>query len=113
MVEFVGLGTLSGAFNSGLTINGGLGTASECYDIIVTFDDGSVADPVNGCHNCGEPTACGEGDFNDDGSIGGADLNILLAYWGSDNADVDLNGDGEIGGGDLTILLAAWGQQCP
>jgi hypothetical protein len=234
-IEFVGLGTLTGAFNSGVTVTG-IGAASECYDIIVTFDDGTVADPVNGCHSCGEPPVCGDGvcavgetfetcpedcedggcpdgqvadcdgsgqcwteawigdtfcdgtaqnydadlccydggtpgafdggdctaeecdgptdptgaccvdttcsisteadcsgewqgadtacdtdtcgsdcpgDFNDDGSIGGGDLTILLAAWGTDSPDLDLNGDGEIGGGDLTILLAAWGQQCP
>ena len=110
-IELVGLGTLSGTFTSGFTITG-IGTASECYDIIVTFDDGSVADPVNGCHNCGDPPVCGGGDFNDDGSIGGADLNILLAYWGSNNVDLDLDGDGEIGGGDLTIILSNWGA-CP
>ena len=61
-IEFVGLGTLIGTLNSGVIISGGLGTASECYDIIVTFDDGSIADPVNGCHNCGDPPVCGDGD---------------------------------------------------
>jgi hypothetical protein len=229
-IEFVGLGTLTGVYNSGITITG-IGVASECYDIIVTFDDGSIADPVNGCHNCGEPPVCGDGvcavgetfetcpedcdeggcpdgqiadcdlsgecwietwlgdgfcdgtaqaygadlccyetdggdctaeeceggggdptgaccvdatcsiatevdcagewqganttcdtdtcevacvgDFNGDGDIGGGDLTILLAAWGTADANVDLNGDGIISGGDLTILLAAWGIPCP
>ena len=59
-IEFVGLGNLAGAFVSGVTIQG-IGTASECYDIIVTFDDGSIAPTVNGCHTCGEPPVCGDG----------------------------------------------------
>jgi hypothetical protein len=59
-IEFVGLGTLAGAFNSGVTIQG-IGIASECYDIIVTFDDGNVADTVNGCHSCGDAPVCGDG----------------------------------------------------
>ena len=59
-IEFVGLGTLNGVYASGITIIG-IGLASECYDIIVTFDDGSVAPTVNGCHNCGEPPVCGDG----------------------------------------------------
>jgi hypothetical protein len=237
IIEFVGLGTLpAGAYNSGVTITG-IGNSSECYDINVTFVDGTVANTVvNACHTCGDPAVCGDGvcavgetfatcpedcdeggcptgqvvdcdgsgecwteawigdgfcdgtaqnynanlccydggtagafdggdctaeecdgptdptgaccvdttcsisteadcsgewqgadtacdtdtcgsdcpgDFNDDGSIGGGDLTILLAAWGTDSPDLDLNNDGIIGGGDLTILLAAWGQQCP
>lgn len=46
-------------------------------------------------------------DLNGDGRVDGADLTILLAYWGKTGA-ADLNNDGQIDGGDLTILLAAW-----
>jgi hypothetical protein len=52
-----------------------------------------------------------EGDFNNDGSIDGADLGLLIALFGAsaeDNPQYDLNGDGEISGGDLGILLANW-----
>jgi hypothetical protein len=47
-------------------------------------------------------------DLNDDGSVDGADLGILLSAWGSTGAP-DLDGSGAIDGGDLGALLAAWG----
>jgi hypothetical protein len=47
-------------------------------------------------------------DLNGDGSVGSADLTILLAAWGTPGPG-DLNGDGSVGSADLTILLAAWG----
>lgn len=55
---------------------------------------------------CEDP--CPE-DLNDDGQVGGPDLTILLAGWGTDDELADLNGDGEVGGPDLTLLLAKWG----
>jgi len=48
-------------------------------------------------------------DLNGDGVVGTGDLGILLAAWGSTNADADLDGSGTVGTGDLGILLAAWG----
>ncbi|MAJ46349.1 MAG: hypothetical protein CBC35_03425, partial [Planctomycetes bacterium TMED75] len=59
----------------------------------------------------GGPVTC-EGDLNEDGVVGGQDLTILLAAWGTNNPVADLNGDGNVGGQDLTILLAKWGV-CP
>jgi hypothetical protein len=47
-------------------------------------------------------------DLDGDGTVGGADLGILLANWGQGGLG-DLDGDGTVGGGDLGILLAAWG----
>ncbi len=53
------------------------------------------------------------GDLNADGQIDGADLALLLGYWGecgNGNCVVaDLNADGVIGGADLAILLGSWG----
>ena len=46
-------------------------------------------------------------DFNGDGIVGGADLGLLLAAWGSSRGD--LNGDGTTSGADIGLLLAAWG----
>ena len=46
-------------------------------------------------------------DLDGDGIVGGGDLAILLASWGSSQADLD--GDGIVGGSDLTLMLAAWG----
>ncbi|MHC4832966.1 MAG: hypothetical protein ACYTFH_03530 [Planctomycetota bacterium] len=54
-------------------------------------------------------------DLDGDGSVGGADLAILLADWGDGSGSgtsSDLDGDGTVGGADLAVLLAAWGS-CP
>ncbi len=52
-------------------------------------------------------------DLTGDGSIGGADLGVLLSAWGdcSDPGDcpADLTGDGSVGGADLGVLLSEWG----
>jgi hypothetical protein len=67
----------------------------------------------NDLYNCafdvfGNPNAAAcPGDFNSDGQVGGPDLTVLLAGWGS--AAGDINGDGTTNGLDLTALLAAWG----
>jgi hypothetical protein len=55
------------------------------------------------------------GDLNGDGSVGVADLLILLAAWGPCDdcgpveCPADLNGDCTVGVADLLILLANWG----
>lgn len=49
-------------------------------------------------------------DMNDDGTVNGADLGLLLAAWGTDGGD--FNGDGTTNGADLGLLLAAWGTDC-
>lgn len=51
-------------------------------------------------------------DLDDDATVGGADLTMLLSAWGGTGPVGDLNGDGIVDGADLTALLAAWGQ-CP
>jgi hypothetical protein len=43
-----------------------------------------------------------------DGSVGGDDLGVLLAGWGSAGMS-DLNGDGTTDGADIGALLTAWG----
>ncbi len=55
-------------------------------------------------------SVCGGGssDLDGDGVVGGSDLGLLLAAWGTPNAAADLDGDGVVGGGDLGLLLAAW-----
>lgn len=47
-------------------------------------------------------------DLNFDGSVDGADLGILLAYWGR-TGRTDLSKDGTTDGADLGVVLAAWG----
>jgi hypothetical protein len=54
------------------------------------------------------------GDFNEDGSVDGLDLGVMLASWGAINRSdrADLNSDGHVNGLDVALLLAAWGD-CP
>jgi formylglycine-generating enzyme required for sulfatase activity len=57
-------------------------------------------------------TAC-DADVDADGTVGAADLSLLLSVWGSCtgcNADVD--NDGSVGAADLSLLLALWGGTC-
>ena len=56
------------------------------------------------------------GDVNDDGFVGGADLNIILSNWGLNDAtreQGDLTGDGTVGGADYAEVLEYWGQGSP
>jgi hypothetical protein len=59
---------------------------------------------------CGEPAPClaCPGDLNDDGIVNGADISIMLGFWGLNGkpVDADINGDG------LAMLLSSWGK-CP
>lgn len=55
-----------------------------------------------------EPSADDPCDLNGDGTVGGADLTILLSDWGASDSSADLNGDGIVSGADLTILLGCW-----
>lgn len=49
------------------------------------------------------------GDLNNDGTIDGQDLTLLLAGWNTTDPQYDVNGDGLVDGADLTLLLASWG----
>lgn len=51
-------------------------------------------------------------DLDGDGTVGAADLAILLGAWDSFGGSSDLDGDGIVGAPDLAILLGAWGD-CP
>jgi agmatine deiminase len=54
------------------------------------------------------------GDFNSDGLINFADLNIMLSEYGCLNACLtDLNSDGQVNFNDLHILLSLYGAICP
>lgn len=52
-------------------------------------------------------------DLDGDGSVGAADLSLLLAAWGActdcDACPADFDGDCTVGAADLSQLLAAWG----
>ena len=46
-------------------------------------------------------------DLDNDGSVGGGDLGLMLSNWGGSGIG-DLNNDGIVSGDDLGQLLAAW-----
>jgi hypothetical protein len=49
------------------------------------------------------------GDLNLDGSVGGADLAIMLSLWGAEDSTMgDLDNDGVVSAADLAMLLASW-----
>lgn len=55
------------------------------------------------------PQGCA-GDLNGDGSVGGADLGLLLTEWGCAKAcAADIDGDGVVGGSDLGLMMTSWG----
>jgi len=58
-----------------------------------------------------------EGDLNEDGFVGQADLDIVLAMWGNGpiipDPRADVNEDDFVGQTDLDYVLAAWGQGTP
>ena len=47
-------------------------------------------------------------DLNEDGSVDGADLAMLLSAWGTQGGPADLNGNGFVEGADLAVLLSHW-----
>lgn len=64
--------------------------------------DGSGNGTADACEAATNPA-----DLNSDGSIGPADLAILLGNWGQPGVG-DIDGDGAVGASDLAILLGAW-----
>ena len=63
----------------------------------------------------GVPDICEcDADINEDGVVNGADISVLLGYWGQSGKNVvgDITGDGIVNGADLAQLLGSWGE-CP
>ena len=53
-------------------------------------------------------------DLTNNGIVDGADLAVLLGFWGLDGKPVaaDINGDGIVDDADLALMLGSWGN-CP
>ena len=51
-------------------------------------------------------------DINLDGTVGPADLGLLLGAWGTTDFDADVNGSGLVDASDLALLLGAWNMRC-
>lgn len=84
------------------------GVVAALYEDVAIEDDGAAYVLAFNSEFCGGGVL---GDVNDDGSVDGADLTILLGSWGVCQ-DVpciaDLDEDGIVSGTDLTILLGGW-----
>jgi len=96
---------------SGGTPRGALGAGFMC-DVVDPKDPDppSPVPPLFGLRYLVSATCATRlGDLDGDGIVGGSDLTILLAAWGSAGGPADLDEDGSVGGSDLTILLANWG----
>jgi hypothetical protein len=57
--------------------------------------------------NCLTSTGC-IGDIDQNGTVNGGDLSLLLNMWGSDDPSGDLDGNGIVGGSDLSLILTSW-----
>jgi hypothetical protein len=77
--------------------------------------DGTFADTnANGVPDCCDKGVdCDPcvGDVNFDGIVNGADISVLLGFWGLNGKPVaaDINKDGQVDGADLAQLLGSWG----
>lgn len=74
--------------------------------VIGTLSDGLSVHDVSTCPGGGSSVP---GDLDGDGSVGGADLGLLLGSWGPcGGCPADLDGNGTVDGADLGALLGAW-----
>jgi len=80
---------------------------------------GNFPDAISGQYeDIGKNTLCTgcRGDVNNNGQVDGADVSIMLGYWGFSPIGVpvsaDLDNSGVVDAADLAILLANWGV-CP
>ncbi|MFM7799579.1 MAG: hypothetical protein ACKPBA_11445 [Planctomycetota bacterium] len=99
--------------NAGFPLTQNLVAGTTYYICVGGFGSTNV---VNGLLNISGPQGnpC-PGDLDGDGSVGGADLGLLLGAWGACPGTPclgDLNLDGEVNGADLGLLLGQWGP-CP
>ena len=87
------------------------GTAKDCNENSIPDSCDIAAGEVDK-NSDGQPDDCQYryGDFDLDGNIGGSDLAVLLALWGTIDPVVgDITGDGRVDGQDLAQALARWG----
>ncbi|MCB9868121.1 MAG: hypothetical protein H6816_15965, partial [Phycisphaerales bacterium] len=83
-------------------VSGTFAAVESCVGITVTYTPSTAMVTFDGVV---------PGDLDGDGTVGGADLGLLLAAWGSCGdgcCPADLDGDGAVGGADLGLLLGYW-----
>ena len=112
--EFVGGGAPGeGANGAAFVFGGPAGDDCNGNGNLDSCDIGSgTSEDIN---ENGVPDECdlARGDLNLDGTVGAADLLILLGYWGRcvycDDCLADLDDDCTVGASDLLFLLSNWG----
>lgn len=70
----------------------GPGTTKQPIAASMLREGGMLADP----------------DLDNDGMVSGADLSLLLGFWGTGGPLGDIDADGSVGGSDLALLLSSW-----
>lgn len=100
------------ASNSGIPLNQPLNAGQTYYVLIGGYS--ATTQPTSGTLVIDGPPQVPPcpGDLDDDGSVNGIDLGIILGNWDTASPQTDLNGDGVTNGLDLGILLGGWGT-CP
>lgn len=87
------------------------GTAVDC-DSNLVIDSCQIANGAADINHDGVLDSCQcVADVNADGIVNGADLGIVISFWGPITVfpRADLNGDRVVNGSDLGILLSNWG----
>lgn len=105
--ETPGLGFVAGSSTNEIALSGLDGSASRALlRVRVTDLCGERASRQSLLLVC----TCGEcsADFNFDGGIDGADIDLFFSDWESDVPCADVNRDGGIDGGDIEAFFAAW-----
>jgi hypothetical protein len=87
----------------GTLVTGGCTIYARSATINGTVDDPEAIVIVEGTPDC-------PADLTGDGEVSGADLGLMIAFWGTPGGD--LTGDGTTTGADLGLLIASWGV-CP
>ena len=87
---------------------------SDCVDnCVVVFNPDQEDCDGDGIGNlCETPPGCCPADLTNNGAVDGADLGLILGFWGpcSDSTCwIDLTGDGLIDGAELAVILSNWG----
>ena len=82
------------------------GCSTSCGS--VTMDGPIYEDLYSASNSYIHLTPWTPGDANLDGTVNGADISVLFAYWGTAEPTCDFNNDGRVDGADLNMILAYW-----
>jgi len=104
-IDLADVGNISGSGTDTLTISGATGSDEATYTCFITSPCGSVLSSratltVN-------PVPC-PADYNQDGGIDGADVEVFFDEWSQGNNAADVNYDGGVDGSDVDYFFQLW-----